>query len=778
MRSTVLARAAGALAVGAAVGLAVYPLLSVDADEASCSVTPSSYADAVLNPPKGEDTDFFVNTGGIPSLMLLVDTSRSMLRLPPDGASLSWGSFEGAATSFGCDNDVGNTVAFHSSCGLTTLEGQPFNPPLDGLDDPPVWAEAKDASGRYCPYMVSGNQPMGRDKPGYDPDFYPALFSADRVYHDTIASSASGAIDGWGDFSGNPTADASVPGFCGRASWSAAQQTSCTSCMKERGYWFDGSYVAWTGPSCAKTADCQERGLGHLHQGRDRRRARRQQRQQRALPRTERLVQRELPQLLSAEVRGGTEGPEGRRRGGPQAPARAHHPERRRRRAPPRATDPDLRQGRRAVLVGREPDRHHERDQQRQGQVHERARAARRGAPRRGAALRDEIEPVVQLDVRQQRLHGRRGEQEEPVRLLLLPGHRGAHDLRRAAHDRRDHPRPGVRGLAHDARRREHDRQLRRYGRLQHHRDLRRRLPGVQHGRRGRGHDPRRRRVPRPAAVGCLREHGQSVPHPLVPPQGRLVPPQHGLPRRQRDGARRFQEQGKAEHHDLHHRPRDAGQHLARARAHRHRRRRVLQRRQRLRRHRREDAPRGHPARDGGREHPLHLVRRRLALHPPGVRQPGRARTALRAVALGALERAPLRVRPVQRVHRRRPGLPHPHERRERPGERRLRLRRALHERVPEGRGRRLHPGGRDRRFQEEQPQEPRRVRLRQPLHVVRHGVEHRREASLGRGRQAVSADGHDRSAHRRPDDDPEDGRLQGLGRAERLHRHGLGQRR
>ena len=71
MRSTVLARAAGALAVGAAVGLAVYPLLSVDADEASCSVTPSSYADAVLNPPKGEDTDFFVNTGGIPSLMFL-----------------------------------------------------------------------------------------------------------------------------------------------------------------------------------------------------------------------------------------------------------------------------------------------------------------------------------------------------------------------------------------------------------------------------------------------------------------------------------------------------------------------------------------------------------------------------------------------------------------------------------------------------------------------------------------------------------------------------------
>ena len=115
---------------------------------------------------------------------------------------------------------------------------------------------------------------------------------------------------------------------------------------------------------------------------------------------------------------------------------------------------------------------------------------------------------------------------------------------------------------------------------------------------------------------------------------------------------------------------------------------------------------------------------------------------------------------------------------RERPGERRLRLRRALHERVPEGRGRRLHPGGRDRRFQEEQPQEPRRVRLRQPLHVVRHGVEHRREASLGRGRQAVSADGHDRSSHRRPDDDSEDGRLQGLGRAERLHRHGLGQRR
>src|SRR5919197_324983 len=97
-----------ALTVAALVAVLAWPRMLL-ADTTSCSLTSSSYGNSVLNPPVGEDTDFFVNKGGIPNVMFLLDTSGSMLQLAPEGASKSWGSFENPASGsagngYGCYN--------------------------------------------------------------------------------------------------------------------------------------------------------------------------------------------------------------------------------------------------------------------------------------------------------------------------------------------------------------------------------------------------------------------------------------------------------------------------------------------------------------------------------------------------------------------------------------------------------------------------------------------------------------------------------------------------
>jgi type IV pilus assembly protein PilY1 len=254
-----------ALAVAAAMTAAILLPVRLLADAASCSITVSSYADAILNPPKGEDTEFFVSTGGVPNLMFVLDTSGSMQRLAPDGASAGWGSFEapGNATQgagYGCTNGWANTRVFYSPCGTTTLEGSPYNPSPGNA--PPDFAQAKDASGKYCPYMSSGNQPPGTDKPGFDPDFYPQFFAPARIYHDTVLSPVSSS-DGWSDTSTSPESEADYTTFCNRWSSNATKKAKCVSCMRDQGYFFDGSYQTWGGnPSCKQTADCDRHGYG------------------------------------------------------------------------------------------------------------------------------------------------------------------------------------------------------------------------------------------------------------------------------------------------------------------------------------------------------------------------------------------------------------------------------------------------------------------------------------------------------------------------------------
>ncbi len=255
-------RKLAAMLVAAAVAGAVLLPVHLLADIASCSVNASSYADAVLNPSRGEDTEFFVTSGGVPNIMLVLDTSSSMRRLAPDGAATSWGSF-GAA--YGCTNAWANARTYASPCGTTTWEGQVYNPSPGST--PPDYAQAKDPAGHYCPYMVSGNQPPANDKPGFDPDFYnttgstPWLFERDKVYHDAIVTPVW-FDDGWTDWSTSPANYTNYTNFCNQWSADATKASACTSCMRDKGYFFDGSYSDYDGITCGSTDDCKAKNAG------------------------------------------------------------------------------------------------------------------------------------------------------------------------------------------------------------------------------------------------------------------------------------------------------------------------------------------------------------------------------------------------------------------------------------------------------------------------------------------------------------------------------------
>jgi hypothetical protein len=260
-----------AVLVAAAAAGAVLVPVHLLADIASCSVTLSSYADAVVNPSRGEDTEFFVSTGGVPNVMFVLDTSGSMRRLPKDGAAQSWGSF---GATYGCSNTFANQRTFNSACGTTTLDGARYNP-SPGVA-PPDFGEAKDATGKFCPYMTTGNQAPGTNENGFDPDFYggddgssPWFFEPAKVYHDAIYSPVA-SYDGWTDWETNPaedsggTAYASWSAFCGQWSGTPAKRDSCNACLRDQGYFFDGTYlpVLATSPRCGSTADCTARNAG------------------------------------------------------------------------------------------------------------------------------------------------------------------------------------------------------------------------------------------------------------------------------------------------------------------------------------------------------------------------------------------------------------------------------------------------------------------------------------------------------------------------------------
>src|SRR5512133_140598 len=222
--------------VAAGVAAAVFLPVRLLADLVTCSVNLGSYAEGVVNPPSGEDVEFFVSSGGIPNIMLVLDTSSSMRRLAPDGASTSWGSF---GNGYGCTNAWANARTFSSPCGRLLLptganaEGQLFNATPDWANDP------KDANGRYCPQMTPGNPAPATDKPGFDPDFYgggggnPWFFEPAKVYHDAIVTPFSFA-DGWTDWSTNPAPYATSGDFCNQWSANPAKTAECSRCMQDQ----------------------------------------------------------------------------------------------------------------------------------------------------------------------------------------------------------------------------------------------------------------------------------------------------------------------------------------------------------------------------------------------------------------------------------------------------------------------------------------------------------------------------------------------------------------
>lgn len=188
----------------------------------------TNLTDAILNPAKGEDTEFFLRGGGVPNIFFLIDTSGSMERLPPDGPA-SYGGLTAAVppgvqldeedrgdttittnvrnsrTILGCGLDPVSSTnpAFVGNVKLQAVQNRKFSPPCGTAHDPALVGAtyggdtvdyAYQAS--ICPYYTAADSqavwPTNRG--GYDPDYYmespndtqktSVLWVKDLVYHD------------------------------------------------------------------------------------------------------------------------------------------------------------------------------------------------------------------------------------------------------------------------------------------------------------------------------------------------------------------------------------------------------------------------------------------------------------------------------------------------------------------------------------------------------------------------------------------------------------------
>ena len=113
------------LAILGAVAAAVLAPYGADSgtcgDPAARDLLAASYATTMLNGPKGEDTNFFTKAGGVPNIMVLLDTTGSMSFTPDPavGESLFWVV-------------VGNNSVWEGSYGAGS----------DGVERPPNTANA------------------------------------------------------------------------------------------------------------------------------------------------------------------------------------------------------------------------------------------------------------------------------------------------------------------------------------------------------------------------------------------------------------------------------------------------------------------------------------------------------------------------------------------------------------------------------------------------------------------------------------------------------------
>jgi type IV pilus assembly protein PilY1 len=207
------------------------PSQGIVEDVAARRLLATNVADAFMNPPKGEDTEFFIRSGGIPNILFLIDSSGSMERLPPDGPAFYGGTSptmppgalltnpgsstaqttaRNARTIVGCglDSVSSSTTAFADNEMILHVQARKFYPPCGeaqnlALVGAPYAGHAGLFTGgadyayeaSICPYYTEADsQHVDPAWGGYDPDFYNpspnenqkknVLWVKDLVYHD------------------------------------------------------------------------------------------------------------------------------------------------------------------------------------------------------------------------------------------------------------------------------------------------------------------------------------------------------------------------------------------------------------------------------------------------------------------------------------------------------------------------------------------------------------------------------------------------------------------
>lgn len=278
------------LATASAVALLVRPgatsSQSTPLDKAARNLLATSYADAMLNPAQGEDTEFFITRGGLPNVMFVLDTSASMQTLPPNGPTSYTGNGSLPPDDvIGCNleqrGDVADVLAFQASALVAELSKRKFStacgraksanvfgerylghPGQSSLPSPKDYADEAEVCPRY-----TSTDPLKTGDDGFDPDFYnvngsdPKFFEPDRVFHDSIGigktwsrdetSTTSFAGDGWRYNAVHPFADrdgnTSIDNFCfDRWSGDTGKRDTCRKCLKDAGWYYDGNIVTQT----------------------------------------------------------------------------------------------------------------------------------------------------------------------------------------------------------------------------------------------------------------------------------------------------------------------------------------------------------------------------------------------------------------------------------------------------------------------------------------------------------------------------------------------------
>lgn len=266
-------------------------------DNAARGFLAGNLMDSMLNPPKGEDAEFYTTTGGVPNIMFVIDTSGSMERLPPNGPAFLGGlnptmpaghlltdptvaaqqtsTYNDHTRVVGCGLDpiftstsnVGNNAMlqvimdrrFYSPCGLSASDATklPTDPSsigdlyrghvglvTGGLD----YAHESSVCPDYTP-----SDPLATGADGYDPDFYstnttattvsgkPAFFGRDLVFHDAINDGdlyATNALKFGHNFGNGWKTDTASPAKIGNAV--ATIDTFCNS-IDTAGTWMQGT---------------------------------------------------------------------------------------------------------------------------------------------------------------------------------------------------------------------------------------------------------------------------------------------------------------------------------------------------------------------------------------------------------------------------------------------------------------------------------------------------------------------------------------------------------